>query len=273
MNYDLHCHSTASDGALSPTALVARAKEKGVTHLALTDHDTVSGLKEAQTASETYGIDLINGIELSTQWKDYNIHMVGLNFDLNNERLNKCIEEQKGARGRRYLTTLEIFSKHGIEDTEKQIETFAAGNPPSRPNFAKFLVENGHMKDYSEAYESLSSGGKFYVNPGWEYLEYAVKWINNAGGVAILAHPDKYGLSKPGLKGLIRLFKDAGGKAIEVCYGAGSKAAISKAAHLAREYELLGSVGSDFHRPGQPGIELGKIQALPKSVKPIWECL
>ncbi len=109
------------------------------------------------------------------------------------------------------------------------------------------------------------------MNPGWEYMSYAVNWIIKAGGIAVLAHPDKYGMGKPGLKAFLRDFKNAGGQAIEVCYGAGSKAAMSKAAHLAKEYELYGSVGSDFHRPGSPGIELGRVKPLPANIKPVWD--
>lgn len=271
MKYDLHSHSTSSDGSLSPEELVTRAKEKGVDFFALTDHDTISGISDASKQANELGLGFITGVEISTQWREYNIHIVGLNFDPDNSTLSKGLLNQKEARWNRYHKTLEILAVDKIEDPHKQILEFAGDAVPGRPNYARFLVENGHCESYSEAYKYLSPNGKYYVNPGWEYMSYAVNWITKAGGIAVLAHPDKYGVGKPGLKAFLRDFKIAGGQAIEVCYGAGSKAAMSKAAHLAREYDLYGSVGSDFHRPGAPGIELGRVNPLPRNVKPIWE--
>ena len=270
MVYDLHSHSTFSDGQLTPTELVKRAEEKKVDVFALTDHDTIAGVSEACAAASSR-LKIITGVEISTQWREYNIHVVGLNVDLGNSILIKGLNNQQAAREKRYDTLIENLKKDKIEDRENKIKGLAGRTVPGRPHFAKYLVENQHCENYSEAYKKLSPGGKYYVNPGWEYMAYAVNWIVKSGGVAILAHPDKYGMGKAGLKAFLRDFKNAGGLAIEVCYGAGSKAATSKAAHLAKEYNLYGSTGSDFHRPGAPGIELGKVNELPKNVKPVWE--
>jgi 3',5'-nucleoside bisphosphate phosphatase len=271
MSYDLHSHSNVSDGQLSPTELVQRAADKGVSFLALTDHDTIDGIAEAKKAAEDLQIEIIHGVELSVQWKDYNIHLVGLNIDVENELLLRGISKQQQARINRFKQITESLALDGIYDNEGQIQGFAGEHVPGRPHMARFLVENHHCESYPEAYKKLSHGGLYYSTPNWEYMSYAVNWITKAGGVAVLAHPDKYGMSKPGLRGFLREFKSAGGRAIEVCYGAGSKSAMSQAAHLAREYKLCGSVGSDFHRVGSPGIELGRINSLPKSVSPIWD--
>lgn len=270
MIYDLHSHSTSSDGQLSPSELVQRAIYKKVNHFAITDHDTIAGVQEAKKAAGQ-DINIISGVEISTQWREYNIHIVGLNFDLENKTLKSGLKKQQDARWRRFHKTQELLSTKDINDTENQIQKFAGDTVPGRPDFARFLVENKHCESYPEAYKKLSPNGEYYMNPGWEYMSYAVNWIIKAGGIAVLAHPDKYGMGKPGLKAFLRDFKNAGGQAIEVCYGAGSKAAMSKAAHLAKEYELYGSVGSDFHRPGSPGIELGRVKPLPANIKPVWD--
>ena len=237
---------------------------------ALTDHDTVAGVPEAFDAASNQ-LKVISGVEISTQWRDYNIHIVGLNVDIENSVLINGLKQQQHSREIRYEKLMGKLKEDSIEDKKGTIKEFAGDTVPGRPHFARYLVENQYCESYAQAYKKLSSGGEYYVNPGWEYMSYAVNWIVKSGGIAILAHPDKYGMGKSGLKAFLRDFTNAGGLGIEVCYGAGSKAAMSKAAHLAKEYNLYGSTGSDFHRPGAPGIELGKVTDLPKNVKPIWD--
>jgi predicted metal-dependent phosphoesterase TrpH len=269
MIYDLHSHSTASDGVLSPTELIERAAIKNVDCLALTDHDTVKGIEEAEAAAKDNNIRLLPGVEISTRWKDYEIHVVGLNVDPANSGLLKGLKKQQELRHTRFENMVQKLADEGLEGTENIVGSFANGEHVGKPIVAKFLVESGYC-DFPKAYEYLNRGGKFHVPTNWEFLNYIVKWITNAGGNAVIAHPDCYGMTPPSLKGFLREFKEAGGQAIEICYGACSKAAINRFSSYAKIFDLYGSSGSDFHRPA-PGIELGRLKPLPRNIKPIWE--
>ena len=268
MIYDLHSHSTFSDGDLSPDELFSRAAEKGVSHLALTDHDTVAGLDQATNAAQKYKLTLIPGVEISCLWQDSEIHILGLNIDPNNTSLQKGLQNQREIRITRFQKMVDKLKQSGINGTEKIVNSYANGEHVGRPTVAKFLVDSGHC-DYKEAYQSLGKGGKFYTHSNWIYMEHAVKWINESGGLAVIAHPDGYNLNLPSLRHLIRNFKEAGGAGIEVCYGACSKKTINRCGDLAKQYTLYGSSGSDFHRPAL-GIELGRLKPLPRGVEPVW---
>jgi 3',5'-nucleoside bisphosphate phosphatase len=269
MIYDLHSHSTASDGILSPTALLERAAEKNVDCLALTDHDTLRGIEEAQVAAKKNNVRLLPGVEISTRWKNYEIHIVGLNVDPDDKGLLSGLQRQQDLRQKRFEAMLQKLDDAGLTGTENIISNFANGEHVGRPLIAKFLVESEYC-NYSEVYKHLSPGGKFYVAANWEFLDYTVRWIVNSGGVAVIAHPDCYDLTPPSVNGIMREFKEAGGQAIEVCYGACSKANINRYSSYAKKYNLYGSMGSDFHRPRQ-GIELGRLKKLPANIAPVWE--
>jgi len=270
MVYDLHTHSTASDGILSAKELVSRAAERNVNVLALTDHDTVSGLEEASLTAKQFDIDFINGIEISAKWQFFEIHIIGLNIDPNNESLLKGLQSQQYARHKRLESMVKKLKENGIENADEIIQSYKSGDHVGRPTVAKYLVENEHCETYKEAYSSLNRGGDLYVEPNWEFMQYAISWITQAGGVAVLAHPGSYGLNKPGFSGILRDFQRFGGQGVEVCYGPCSKAAISRWAYYARKFKLHGSIGSDFHRPTR-GIELGRSRKLPKDIPGVWE--
>lgn len=271
-HYDLHCHSTASDGALSPTALVLRAAERGVTALALTDHDTVAGLTEAQAAAVTAGMKLIPGIELSTSWQNKCFHIVGLGIDPSYAPLRVIIDNLQAMRMERAEKIAYKLEKKRIPGALEAVKKLAGDGMITRTHFADFLVSQFHVSTPQEAFDRYLGAGKdAYVATTWADLEMAVSLINRSGGIAVLAHPLRYKLSANWMKRLLAAFKDAGGQAIEVVTGRYNNEEIRQVAHYASHFELAGSVGSDFHNPDNQWVELGRLAPLPASIKPVWE--
>ncbi|WP_375193506.1 PHP domain-containing protein [Marinobacter sp.] len=269
---DLHCHSTASDGALSPAALVARAAEKGVTHLALTDHDTISGLSEAATAARTHDIQLIPGTELSCLWKSRTIHIVGLDFDPADPGLLAALEQQNDNRWARARMIASRLEKLAVPDLLDRATVRAGGDVPGRPHFAEVLVERGVVRNAAQAFKRyLGTGKAGDVKAYWPDLSEVVNWINAAGGIAVLAHPRKYQLTATKLRELTADFRRAGGRALEVSTSGQSSGDLGFLAELCRKEQLLASQGSDFHFPGAPWCELGRIMKMPDGLAPVWQ--
>jgi len=272
---DLHCHSTASDGALSPVDLVARAVEQGVTHLALTDHDTLDGTGEAREAALQQNLVLINGIELSCVWRKHTIHVVGLDMREGDADFAAKVANQQANRWKRAAAIADKLVRHvaGCERTVlDQATTLAGGDVPGRPHFARALVEAGLVKDQAQAFRKyLGSGKPGDVKAFWPELEEVVQWITGAGGIAVLAHPRKYKLTATRLRALVADFMDAGGEAIEVVTSGQSSGDLGFLAELCRRHSLLASQGSDFHFPGASWCELGRIPPLPDGLVPVWE--
>ncbi|MBS3803189.1 MAG: PHP domain-containing protein [Oleiphilaceae bacterium] len=269
---DLHCHSRASDGKLSPRDLVSRAHERGVTHLALTDHDTIAGLPEASAAAEQVGIELITGTELSCVWKSQTIHVVGLDFDVASPALQAALAEQFENRWRRARMIAERLSRLPVPDLLEQAQAQADGNVPGRPHFARVLVDAGVVKDMNMAFKRYLGAGKLGdVKAFWPELATVVGWIRDAGGVAVLAHPRKYKMTATRLRALVADFRRAGGRALEVSTSGQSSGDLGFLAELCRREAMLASQGSDFHFPGAPWCELGRIAALPDGLLPVWE--
>nr|WP_284048129.1 PHP domain-containing protein [Marinobacter sp. ATCH36] len=267
----MHCHSTASDGALPPTDLIHRASAKGVTHLALTDHDTISGLDDARTAAQAVGISLVAGTELSCLWKSQTIHIVGLDFDTSDHHLNEALARQNDNRWRRARTIAEKLAKLKIDNMVEKATLKAGGDVPGRPHFARVLVEEGAVKDSAQAFKRYLGAGKAGDVKGfWPSLEEVVQWITSAGGIAVLAHPRKYKLTATKLRALTKDFRQAGGRAIEVSTSGQSSGDLGFLAELCRRENLLASQGSDFHFPGAPWCELGSIMKMPDGLEPVW---
>lgn len=268
---DLHCHSTASDGALSPTDLVIRAREKGVTHLALTDHDTVNGLAEAKDASRAQGLSLITGTELSCLWKSRTIHVVGLDFEVGNAGFQAALERQNENRWARARMIAERLDKLKVSDLLERATIVSGGDVPGRPHFARVLVEAGVVKDHAQAFKRhLGNGKPGDVKAYWPELSEVVRWINEAGGIAVLAHPRKYQLTATKLRELTADFRRAGGQGIEVSTSGQSSGDLGFLAELCRRESLLASQGSDFHFPGASWCELGRIMKMPDGLEPVW---
>ena len=270
--FDLHSHSTASDGVLSPRAVVERAADRGVDALALTDHDELRGLAEAQEASSETGIELVPGTEISACFERRTIHIVGLHIDPSAPALNDGLAWLRSERADRALRIAAGLAEAGIGGALEGARAFVT-NPDlvSRTHFARCLVERGVAKDLNAVFRRYLTPGKpGYVPQTWATLAQAVDWIHAAGGVAVLAHPGRYGSSKVGLRRLLEAFKAAGGDAGEVISPSHTAAQIDDLIALARVFGLAASLGSDFHSPEESTWDLGQLSTLPAGVRPVW---
>lgn len=269
--YDLHCHSTASDGALSPTEVVQRAKQQGVTVLALTDHDTTMGLGEARNCAKQLGLNFINGIELSTNWQAKNLHIIGLNIDPDYPPLANATHLLQQTRLERAKKIADKLEKKRITGAFEAVQKAAGAGMITRSHFADFLLSQFHVSSQQEAFDRyLGKGKPAFVATEWAEMAVAVNWITASGGIAVLAHPLRYNLTASWMKRLLTAFKEVGGQGIEVITGRTNPDEIKLLANYARQFELAGSVGSDFHNPISPWVELGRLEALPAGVLPVW---
>ena len=270
--YDLHSHSTASDGSLTPTELIQRAKIKGVTTLALTDHDTVNGQIEAKNVAKENNIKLIPGIEISTTWENKCFHIVGLNIDINNSTLTSGIQGLQTIRIERAKTIARKLEKKRIPDAYEAVLKTANGGMITRLHFANFLVSNNYVSSQQQAFDKyLGKGKPAFVSTVWAELQTAVEWINQAGGIAIVAHPMRYKLTASWMKRFLSFFKETGGQGIEVITGRSTPDEIRRSVLYANQFEFSASVGSDFHTPDNKWVELGRLAPLPENIKPVWE--
>lgn len=268
---DLHSHSTASDGTLSPTELIQRAHEKEVEVFALTDHDATEGLKEAALAASKVGLHFVPGIELSVTWSHQTIHIVGLGINPDDEVLNKGLKELRNFRNRRGEEIAYKLEKAGLEKPLEGAKKFANGEILSRTHFARYLVEQGKAKDIRQVFKRFLVKGKpGFVAGKWASLEDALSWIHGAGGIAVIAHPARYKISATRLRQLITEFKELGGVGFEAISGSHSPDEELRMAQLANQFNLYISKGSDFHSPENIYRELGALQDIPSGSIPVW---
>ncbi len=271
MLYDLHTHSHCSDGKLSPEELVALAKENKVDVLALTDHDTIEGIPAAQVAAGDE-LTIIPGIEVSSLWGGRNIHIVGLNIDIDSPELQQAVLAQSDIRLARAKKIAERLEKAGIANAWEGAQTYAKGSAIGRPHFAQHMVDEGYVDNFAQAFKRYLGTGKVGdVKSLWPSVTTVVQWINAAGGIATLAHPDKYGLTRTKLYSLLEEFTAAGGKAIEVVSGQQTLAVTQKLHRAAIDFSLLASCGSDFHSPDNRWQSPGIMSPLPKKCQAIWD--
>lgn len=267
---DLHCHSLRSDGQLSPSDLVDRAAEQGVTMLALTDHDTLDGLDEARQQAQKHDMQIVSGIEFSSVWNGMGIHIVGLGFDEQHPVMQAAVTRQEACRYERAKTIAMKLEKQGVEGIWDKAVEIANGAQIGRPHFAEALIQLGKVSNMAQAFKKYLGAGKAGdVKTLWPEMAEVVSWIRESGGVAVVAHPDKYKLTGTKLKLLLKAFVEAGGNGLEVTTGGMESSFSQRMAQLCDEYGLLGSQGSDFHGP-RPWSELGKFVPMPKSVTPVW---
>jgi 3',5'-nucleoside bisphosphate phosphatase len=270
--YDLHSHSTASDGTLSPADLVRLAAESGVETLALTDHDTTAGIAEASEAAERCGIALLAGVEISVTWSQQTVHIVGLNVDTGNQRLQAGLQSLREFRNWRAQEIGSRLEKAGIEDALTGALVHASGTLVSRTHFARMLVERGVVENERKVFKHYLVQGKPGHVPGrWAALEDALSWIHGAGGEAAIAHPARYKMTRTKLRTLFGAFKELGGEAIEVVSGSHSRDDCIAMAKHTNDFGLLATAGSDFHTPEAPWVALGRLADLPADCKPIWD--
>ncbi len=271
MKHDLHSHSTVSDGTLSPAALVRQAADAGVDVLALTDHDNVSGIAEAREAAQTCGLTLVPGVEISVSWNGHTVHVLGLNLDENNPILRQGLEKLCHYRAWRAEEIGRRLEQLGISGSYEGACAFATGALVGRTHFARFLVARGYAKDMREVFRKfLVSGKPGHVRGEWAELEAALGWIHGAGGMAVIAHPARYKMTRGKLRRLIGEFRELGGRGLEVVSGSHSKDECFTMARHAADFGLLASAGSDYHGPENPWINLGQLPDLPHGCDPIW---
>lgn len=270
-SYDLHTHSTASDGTLTPSELVNLAASGGVEVLALTDHDTLEGLAEAQEAADAAGLILSPGVEVSVSWGGRTIHIIGLGIDTSDQELNAGLARLVGYRKWRAEEIGRRLAKVGIENAFEGAKAFSNGRLVGRTHFARFLARHGYAPSVRDVFKRyLVKGKPGHVAGDWASLEEAVGWIRGAGGRAVIAHPGRYRFNRSKMLRLIGELKELGGTGIEVISGSHNREEQLVYARYAQENGLLASVGSDFHGPGDSWVQLGRLAPLPAQCTPIW---
>ena len=275
LNADLHCHSVVSDGTLTPEALASRAKAQGVALWSLTDHDEIGGQARAAAAAAACGLDYLTGVEISVSFLHQTVHIVGLGFDLGNAQLEAGLQQTRGGRSQRAQEMAADLARVGIKGAFEGALTYA-GNPNliSRTHFARYLVETGVCKDTYEVFRKyLTEGKPGFVEHRWASLKDAVRWITQAGGMAVIAHPARYKFSANEEMALFTEFKGLGGLGVEVITGSHSASECVSYAETALEFGLAASRGSDFHSPAESRTELGALPALPGHLTPVWQVL
>jgi 3',5'-nucleoside bisphosphate phosphatase len=272
LNIDLHCHSTISDGLLTPAQLVTRAATRGVEILALTDHDDVAGLDEARCEAAAKNITLINGVEISVSWRGRTLHIVGLGINPQHPPLAQGLASIRDGRVTRARNIATQLDKHGIHGSlEGAYDHTGEGQLIGRMHFARFLVEQGHAKDIKSVFKKFLIKGKpGYTKHEWATLSDAVDWICGSGGRAVIAHPARYKLGKNVMDDLLNEFRQAGGLAIEVITASHTKEQALFFAHHAQRKGLMASCGSDFHGPDESYYDLGRLPDLPADCLPVW---
>lgn len=270
---DLHLHSRASDGALTPAELVQLAAARGVRLLALTDHDCTDGLAEADTAAHAAGIEFVPGVEISASWEHHTLHIVGLYIDAENPQLQAGLARLREIRVTRAQEIGRRLAARGIAAAHAGAQRLAGGQVVTRSHFAQYLCESGHAHTLNEAFRKFLGRGKpGHVATMWASLEESIGWIHAAGGKAVLAHPLRYDMTRSRLMRALAAFRQAGGDAMEVICGRDNHDATATAAHYAARFGLAASVGSDFHNPATPWNQPGIEAALPDNLTPVWQC-
>jgi predicted metal-dependent phosphoesterase TrpH len=275
LNADLHCHSVVSDGTLQPQALAERAHANGVQLWSLTDHDEVDGQQRAAAAAQALGLDYLSGCEISVSFAGITVHIVGLGFDVQDVKLHQGLAATRDGRDARAREMSAELAKVGIKGAFEGALKYV-GNPAliSRTHFARHLVDAGVCSDTNEVFRRFLIEGKpGYVPHRWAALGDAVRWITQAGGMAVIAHPGRYRFTPTEEYALFTEFIGHGGRGVEVITGSHTPAEYQKYADMALEFGLLASRGSDFHSPGESRTDLGTLPDLPGQLTPVWSAL
>ncbi len=272
---DLHCHSTISDGILTPEEVALRAVTKGVTLWALTDHDAIAGIIPAYQIAEAHNVLCVSGVEISAAWHNYPIHIVGLGFDVQHPVIVTALQKIRAGRLIRAAGMASEFDKIGIHGTLEGAKKYAK-NPEliGRAHFARYLVEMGYASNVNAVFKKYLAAGKpGYFPHQWAEFTEAISWIQASGGVAVLAHPGRYEMIKGEREQrLLAEFKEAGGVGLEVISGSHTPDQHRFYEKMAKQYGFEASVGSDFHEPPKAGeTDLGQLSSLPEGLTPVWE--
>ena len=275
INADLHCHSTVSDGTLTPEALAQRAADNGVALWALTDHDEIGGQARAAAAARDRGMRYLTGTEISVSFIGKTVHIVGLGFDPEDARMAQGLMQTRGGREQRAREMAEQLARVGIKGAFEGALKYAGNHDLiSRTHFARFLVETGVCRETNDVFRKyLTEGKPGFVEHRWASLKDAVTWITQAGGVAVVAHPARYKFTANEEYALFTEFKNHGGQGVEVVTGSHTAAEYVTYAETAREFGLAASRGSDFHSPTESHTDLGTLPLLPSGLTPVWALL
>jgi len=272
MKIDLHSHTHYSDGHLSPKELIDRAHNMQVNVLAITDHDTVNGIQEAidYQSEQKRSMQIMPGVEISTSWHNFDIHILGLNVDHTDAKFLARLDQQSKERDRRAQQMSDKLAKVGIDNVFEDAKTLAGKGQITRAHFARVLVQRQVVRDFDAVFKKyLGKGKKAHVKPQWIEIAEAITWIQDAGGKAVLAHPGHYDMTAKWLKRLVAEFANAGGDGMEVVHSHLTPERKKLLADIAAEHNLQASSGSDFHYPNR-WTELGKNLKLPEQLVPIW---
>lgn len=275
VNADLHCHSSISDGTLPPEAVAERARRNGVELWALTDHDEVGGQARARAAANQLGMGYLTGTEISVSFLHKTVHIVGLGFDDQASAIVQGLADTRGGRERRARDMAAGLEKVGIRGAFEGALKYV-GNPDliSRTHFARYLVEAGVCHDTHDVFRRyLTEGKPGFVEHRWASLKDAIGWITQSQGLAVIAHPGRYGFTPNEEYALFAEFKALGGEGVEVVTGSHTRDEYVKYADMAVEFDLLASRGSDFHDPAESHTDLGTLPPLPGRLKPVWAAL
>lgn len=255
---DLHVHSNVSDGTLTPTQVVNLAIETGLVAMALTDHDTIDGVKEAIDAAKGADIEIIPGTELSVGYKNRDIHILGLYLDYQNKKFKEFLDVAKNGRIERNKKMVKNLADAGIAITMEDLTKENGEAVITRAHFAKHLVETGVVKTKEDAFKKyLDASSPYYVKREFFTPEDAIKMIHKAGGIAVLAHPLLYKLDRKNVERLVLYLKDFGLDGLETYYSSHTDADEYFVRNLAKKQGLLMTGGSDFHGANKPDINLG----------------
>ncbi|MCS6886462.1 MAG: PHP domain-containing protein [Acidobacteriota bacterium] len=255
---DLHLHTTASDGSLTPRELVARAARIGVTAIAITDHDTTEGLQEARQYAAYFNLEVVAGVEISAEYEG-TMHILGYFIDPKCETLQNRLEQMRAARKVRNPQIVEKLRSLGLKISLDEVIA-VSGNKQvvGRPHFARVMLEKGYVKSIEEAFEKyLKKGAPAYVPKERLCPKAAIETIHAAGGVAVLAHPYQLKLPAHTLQTVVAELVTFGLDGIEAIYSRHSQQQTEFYTELAKRYDLLITGGSDFHGAVKPDIEIG----------------
>ena len=256
---DLHVHSTHSDGTLTPAELIAAARAAGLTALALTDHDTVSGAPELLEAARGGPIRAVPGVELSAEFEPGTMHLLGYGFRWDDPALNAILSRLRDGRADRNRRILDLLAEHGMPMEMGEALACAGGESVGRPHIARAMMARGYVKSIEEAFERWLAKGRPAYQPRYRLKpEEAIPAISAAGGAAVLAHPVSLKIAEKELVALIRRLREAGLRGIEVWHPEHTAAQRRRYLQLAQDHGLVATGGSDFHGAVKPAIRLGR---------------
>jgi len=258
-NIDLHLHTTASDGVMTPSGIVNYAKSKGLVAIAITDHDTIEGLEEGFLEGERIGLEVIPGIEISAEHSPGSMHLLGFFIDIHDPILKERLGYLQRARAERNPKMAEKLNKLGIDITFDEVLKASGGGQVGRPHFAQVLIEKGYVRNFQEAFDRfLKKGASAYVEKMRFSAEESIQFINEANGVAVLAHPNTLQLNGYSeLENLILRLVKTGLRGIEAYYPEHSALEVAQYKTLAERHGLLVTGGTDYHGIEKNGLDIG----------------